>query len=310
MVTSFFERVAELRQHGVAFALATVTWRRGPSSGKAGAKAIVLADGSVEGWLGGACARPSVVSAALDSLVDGQPRLLVLGEHDHRPEVVNVAMACSSEGAMEVFVEPHLPAPDLWIVGSSPMVMTLADLARTLDWRVTVTDEPSLDGAGPGSWVVVATQGHYDEPALEAALATPAQYIGLVASSKRAGAVMTWLRDKGVSDENLARVRSPAGLDLGSTQHEEMAIAILAEIVSLKAIGHTTVEVRHMDQAIDPVCGMTVEIATARFSTEHNGTTYYFCAPGCQRSFEKEPEKYLASGPTVDMGPGGHHDPK
>ena len=109
---------------------ATVTWRRGPSSGKAGAKAIVLADGTVEGWLGGACARPTVVAAALESLVDGQPRLLVLGEHDHRPEVVTVAMACSSEGAMEVFVEPQLPAPDLRIIGSSPMVTTLAELAE------------------------------------------------------------------------------------------------------------------------------------------------------------------------------------
>jgi xanthine dehydrogenase accessory factor len=292
-MSSFFERVTGLRQSGVPFVLATVTWRRGPSSGKAGAKAIVLADGSVEGWLGGACARPSVVSAALESLVDGQPRLMVLGEHDHRPEVVNVTMACSSEGAMEVFVEPQLPAPDLRIVGSSPMVSTLADLARALDWRVTVTDEPALEGAGPDSWIVVATQGHYDEPAVEAALATPARYVGLVASPKRAGSVMSWLRDKGVSDENLARVRSPAGLDLGSTQHEEMAVAILAEIVSLKAVGHTTVEVRKMEQAIDPVCEMTVEIATARFKTEHNGTTYYFCAPGCQRAFEKDPASYL-----------------
>ncbi|MEX0667132.1 MAG: XdhC family protein, partial [Acidimicrobiia bacterium] len=289
----YFDRVARLIEEGTPFVTATVTWRRGPSSGKAGAKAIVLADGSVEGWLGGACARPTVVSAALDSLVDGQPRLLVLGEHDHRPEVVIVAMACSSEGAMEVFVEPHLPAPDLRIVGSSPMVTNLADLATALDWRVTVTDEPSLDGAGADSWIVVATQGHYDEPAVEAALATPARYIGLVASSKRAGSVMTWLRDKGVSDEDLSRVRSPAGLDLGSTQHEEMAVAILAEIVSLKAIGHTTVEVRHMEQAIDPVCQMTVDIATARFSTEHNGTTYYFCAPGCQRAFEKDPKSFL-----------------
>ena len=290
---SFFERVARLLEEGTPFATATVTWRRGPSSGKAGAKAIVLADGSVEGWLGGACARPSVVAAALESLVDGQPRLLVLGEHDHRPEVVSVAMACSSEGAMEVFVEPQLPTPDLWIVGSSPMVTTLAGLATALDWRVTITDEPALAGAASDSWIVVATQGHYDEPAVEAALATPARYIGLVASSKRAGSVMSWLRDRGVSEENLARVRSPAGLDLGSTRHEEMAVAILAEIVSLKAIGHTTVEVKHMEQAIDPVCGMTVEIATARFKTEHNGTTYYFCAPGCQRAFEKDPASFL-----------------
>ena len=290
---TFFERVTHLIEAGSPFATATVTWRRGPSSGKPGAKAIVLADGSVEGWLGGACARPTVVAAALESLVDRRPRLLVLGEHDDRAEVVNVAMACSSEGAMEVFVEPQLPAPDLRIIGSSPMVTTLAELARTLDWRVAVTDQPALEGVNPDSWVVVATQGHYDEPAIEAALATPAGYIGLVASSKRAASVIAWLREKGISDENLARVRSPAGLDLGSTQHDEMAVAILAEIVTLKSMRDTTVEVRHMEQAIDPVCQMTVEIATARFSTEYEGTTYYFCAPGCQRAFEKDPASYL-----------------
>ncbi|MGQ0849428.1 MAG: XdhC family protein [Actinomycetota bacterium] len=287
------ERAVQLRREGIPFALATVTWRRGPSSGKPGAKAIVFPDGSVEGWLGGACAQPTVVAEALNALGDGQPRLLILGENDLRPEVVNVSMACSSEGAMEVFVEPQLPAPDLRLVGSSPMISTLADLARALDWRVTVTDEPLLERVGPDAWIVVATQGHYDEPALEAALATPARYVGLVASAKRAASVMTWLRDRGLSDEDLSRVRSPAGLDLGSLPHEEMAVAILAEIISLKAVGYPTVEVKKMEQAIDPVCGMTVDVATARFASEHLGTTYYFCAAGCQRAFESDPASYV-----------------
>jgi xanthine dehydrogenase accessory factor len=293
MVSSFFERVAQLEQEGVPFATATVTWRLGPSSGKPGAKAIILADGSVEGWMGGACAQPTVVAEALSSLRDRQPRLLVLGEHDHRSDVVSVAMACSSEGAMEVFVEPHLPTPDLHLIGSSPMVLLLANLARALDWRVTVTDEPALEGIGPESWVIVATQGHFDEPALEVALQTQARYIGLVASAKRADGVRSYLRDAGVADEELARIRAPAGLDLGSTEHEEMAVAILAEIVALKAGGHTAVEVKKVEQAIDPVCGMTVDIETARFQTEHEGTTYYFCAPGCMRAFEKDPDSYL-----------------
>lgn len=278
---------------GVPFATATVTWRRGPSSGRPGAKAIILADGTVEGWTGGACAQPTVVAEALSSLQDRQPRLLVLGEHDLRPNVVTVAMACSSEGAMEVFVEPHLPTPDLHLIGSSPMVLMLAQLARNLDWRVTIKDDPVLEGAGPESWVVVATQGHYDEPALKAALETPARYIGLVASAKRASAVIDYLRDAGVSDEDLARVRAPAGLDLGSTEHEETAVAILAEIVALKAAGHSAVEVSKMIQATDPVCGMTVDVASARFSAEHEGTMYYFCAPGCMRAFQSDPESFL-----------------
>ncbi|MGH8926919.1 MAG: XdhC family protein [Acidimicrobiia bacterium] len=288
------DRAAQLRQEGVAFALATLTWRRGPSSGKPGAKAIVLADGSVEGWLGGACARPTVVAEALAALGDGRPRLLMLGEHDHRPEVVNVAMACSSEGAMEVFVEPQLPAPELRLVGSSPMISTLTELARVLGWRVTVHDDTNLTDVGSNAWIVIATQGHYDEPALETALATPARYVGLVASAKRATAVVAWLRERGITEEDLARVRTPAGLDLGSIPHEEMAVAILAEIVSLKAAGYPSVEVKEMEQAIDPVCHMTVDVATARFSTVFQGTTYYFCAPGCQSAFEKDPESFLS----------------
>jgi len=287
--------VAELRAEGAAFAIAVVTWRRGPSSGRPGAKAIVHPDGTVEAWLGGAGAQPSVVAAALSSLVDGQPRLLVLGEHDHRAEVRNIAMACSSEGAMEVFVEPQLPTHDLHLIGSSPMVEALGRLARALDWRVTIVDDVSLGKISPDSFVVVATQGHYDEPALEAALATPARYVGLVASHKRASSVMDWLRERGVSDDQLARVHTPAGLDLGSIEHAEMAVAILAEIVSIKGMRHTQVEVAKLEEAIDPVCGMTVDVATARFSSEHGGKTYYFCAHGCKTDFDDDPESFLAS---------------
>jgi xanthine dehydrogenase accessory factor len=274
-----------------------VTWRRGPSSGRPGAKAIIRADGEVEGWLGGACALPTVVAAALEALVDRKPRLLVLGEHDLRQEVTNVAMACSSEGAMEVFVEPHLPAPDLHLVGMSPMIEALARLAGSLEWRVSVSNEPVFAGVGPESWIVVATQGHFDEPALEAALRTDARYVGLVASAKRAEGIFRYLRESGVADEALARVRAPAGLDLGSIEHEEMAVAILAEIIALKAAGHTRVEVKKVSEAIDPVCGMTVDINTARFHYEFEGTTHYFCAPGCMRAFEKDPASFLRHQP-------------
>jgi xanthine dehydrogenase accessory factor len=286
----------KLQREGTPFVLATVTWRRGPSSGKGGSKAIVHADGRVEGWLGGACAEPTVVRQALEALGDGEARLLVLGEHDHRPGVTNVSMACASEGAMEVYVEPMLPVPGLFIVGSSPMVDTLRRLAAVLGWDVESTDDPAglVGRVGERSYVVVASQGHYDEPALEAALATPAAYIGLVASEKRAAAVRAWLRDRGVADEALARLRAPAGVDLGPTEHHEIAVAILAELVAEKAAGAgaQVVQVEMPAQAIDPVCGMTVDPATARFSTVHEGTTVYFCAAGCQAAFEANPEMF------------------
>ncbi|MDH4116348.1 MAG: XdhC family protein [Acidimicrobiia bacterium] len=284
-------KAARLQADGRAFALVTVTWTRGPSSGKQGSKAIIHPDGRVEGWLGGACAEPTVVQSAMEALSDGSARLLVLGVPDERPGVRSVSMACSSEGAMEVFVEPVLARPHLIVVGDSPMVDTLRRLAAVLGWRAeSVTDPDAIRGlAGERSYVVVATQGHFDEPALEAVLATQASYVGLVASEKRASAVRSWLRDRGITEETLARVHAPAGVDLGHTEHHEIAVAVLAELVAMKAsgAGAQVVEVDIPQLAVDPVCGMSVVIETAVFKTERGGEAFYFCAAGCLAAFER-----------------------
>jgi xanthine dehydrogenase accessory factor len=311
---------AAMAARGEAYVLATVVWRQGPSSGQAGASAIITPDGRVRGWLGGACAEPTVVREALAALQDGQPRLLSMGVDEcaggaPRPGVVTVSMACASEGALEVFVEPMLPSPLLVAIGRSPAVDALVAMAGALDWRTAVVDDggaasdhptagevvTDLDLSGlrvdERAFVVVATQGHYDEPALQAALATPAGYVGLVASAKRASTVLEWLRDRGVADEVLARVHAPAGLDLGHVGHEEMAVAILAELVALKAGGGVPVgvTVATPEEAVDPVCGMTVDVASAHYVTEHDGVTYWFCAPGCQKAFEADPEGFLTT---------------
>ncbi|MPZ71702.1 MAG: YHS domain-containing protein [Nitriliruptorales bacterium] len=307
--------VGDLVRRGRPFALATVVWRRAPSSGKVGDKAVITPDGGVTGWLGGACAQPTVVRTALESLTDGRPRLLSLGttlEHD-RPGVDRVPMACTSEGAMEVYVEPMLPAPLLVVIGRSPAVEVLVGMAGHLGWRTTVVDDggsavdhPGADRVVPtldlrdlpvdgGTFVVVATQGHYDEPALEHALATPAGYIGLIASAKRAATVFEWLRERDASDEALARVHAPAGMDLGPVQHEEIAVAILAQLVALRASGAVVAPVAVAVAAddVDPVCGMTVEVAAAHNTTGHDGVTYYFCAAGCLRAFTADPQSFL-----------------
>jgi xanthine dehydrogenase accessory factor len=289
-------RAAKLQAEGTPFVLATVTWRRGPSSGKGGSKAIIRTDATIEGWIGGACARDSVVRFALEALRSGESRLLVLGDSDTRSEVEVISMACASEGAMEVYVEPVLPQPQALIVGSSPMVDTLRRLVAVVGWSVSSTEDPVVAAdSGPRSFVVVASQGHYDEPAVEAALRSEATYIGLVASEKRASAVKAWLRESGASDEDVARIRAPAGMDLGSTEHHEIAVAILAELVAFKAAGAgmQVVEVELPQQAIDPVCEMVVDVARARFVTEHKGVAHYFCAAGCQRAFESSPALFL-----------------
>jgi xanthine dehydrogenase accessory factor len=302
-----------LTERGAPYALATVTWRRAPSSGRTGSSAIIEPDGRVTGWLGGACAQPTVVAAAQEAMRTGQPRLLVLGEPDARDEVEEVPMACASEGALEVFVEPMLPAPLLVVVGRSPLVAALVGLADTMDWRTAVVDPGGSTADHPQAGavvvdeldlsslpvdertsVVVATQGHFDEPAMRAALATPAGYVGLVASAKRAGTVLEWLREEGVDDLTLARVHAPAGLDLGPVDHREIAVAVLAELVALRrSVVAGTVPVAEPERAIDPVCGMTVEVADAHFHTVHDGTDYYFCAAGCQRAFEADPDSFL-----------------
>jgi len=306
-------RAVELIAAREPFAMVSVVWRRAPSSGHVGSKAIIRSDGSVEGWLGGACAQPTVVREAQAAMRDGKPRLLFLGRPDELDRrsadgMVTVAMACESEGALEIFVEPMIPRPQIVIVGRSLAVFTLAKLARALDWDVaviddggTATDHPypelvrtSLDlsglGIGSASAVIVATQGHYDDLALEAAFATDAGYIGLVAAEKRASATLSLMGARGFGDEQLGRVVAPAGLDLGAVDNAEIAVAILADLVARRTAGQLIpgVESPARRDAIDPICGMTVMIDNAKYHLEVDGLDYYFCAPGCLAAFRAD----------------------
>ena len=229
------------------FVLASVIWRRGPSSGQQGSKAVILSDGTIRGWLGGACAASTVEREALAALADGEPRRLLLGsesESDDRDHDGRAAapMACESDGAMEVYLEPMVPAPQAIVIGRSPAVDALATMATALDWTaVVIDDETKLDLSGlsidAGTAIVVATQGHYDDAALTAALRTDAGYIGLISSDKRAAAVKEHLRQAGIDDAQLARIHAPAGLDLGRTENLEIAAAVIADLVARRARG-------------------------------------------------------------------------
>jgi xanthine dehydrogenase accessory factor len=319
MATDILEVARKLSERGERCAMATVVWRRGPSSGKAGYRAVITATGEVRGWIGGSCAEPLVVREALRAIDEGTPRLVFLGPPEEltspsREGMIEVPISCQSEGALKVFIEPVLPGPDLVVVGRSPMVQTLAALAETLGWRATVVDEggspenypeaervlTTLDlkaaGVGPRSAVVVATQGHYDEEALEGALQTAAAWVGVVASRPRAESLLGYLRDRGFDDEALARVRAPAGLDLGPVSHEEIAVAVLAELVQFKAAGGLRGEAGAApparEEAIDPVCGMTVDVAGARYRLDRGDQTYYFCCAGCREQFESSHEEH------------------
>ncbi|MEX0948616.1 MAG: XdhC family protein [Acidimicrobiia bacterium] len=305
------------------FALATVVWRRAPSSGHLGSKGIVLDDGTVHGFISGACAEPAVIREALASLADGRPRLVFLGPADELRDhdldgALAVPMACESEGALEVYIEPFLPAPQLVVFGRSPAVHALAVQARSVEWDVTVIDDggraeehpypelvrTELDllgldlsglGIGPATAIVVATQGHYDDLALRAALATEAGYIGVVAAEKRASSIIEMLREEGTSDVQLARVHAPAGLDLGAVGNAEIAVAILADLVARRAAGQlrAVAPTTARREATDPVCGMTVFVDDAKHHTVHDGVEYWFCASTCLRTFQRDPASFV-----------------
>lgn len=306
-------RATELAESGAEFALATVVWRQAPSSGHQGSRAIITADGSLFGWIGGACAEPIVLREAKGVIADRTPKLLLLGSSDQFGSAVPEGMvvtpiSCQSEGALEIYIEPVVPAPRLVVVGSSPMAQTLVELAAALGWRsaLVAVDEIGSTTVNSNSIVIVATQGHGDEDALERAVSATPAYIGLVASRKRGEAVVSYLADRGVARTLLDRVHTPVGVDLGHTNHREIAVAVLAELVQRRAAGELsdwpahdhaqereTLPLATAAEAIDPVCQMTVSATASSYPFEHKGTTYYFCCAGCRTKFENNPAEYV-----------------
>lgn len=326
-----FEQIAALRRGGHPFALATVVARRAPVSAHLGDRAVVFADGRMEGFIGGACAREIVRQQALDALSTRCSRLVSIRPDANdggtsSDEHVVVPMTCVSEGAIDVFVEPFVQARRLVVVGATPVADCLARLARsmnvdvvravdnrelrdidqeaaTLGVTVVALDalEAILREGGPDLSAVVVSQGHYDEEALELMLNCGVPYVGLVASRPRGAAVRALLEERGVP--GVATIRNPAGLDLGARTPPEVALSILAEIVQARpsgvraaaatpAAGETAAR-PPSETVLDPVCGMSVDVASARLKAEVGGVVYYFCCAGCRTTFLKDPQAHL-----------------
>lgn len=297
---------------GQPFALATVVRRLAPASAQPGAKALILPDGSMRGWAGGSCAQPIVVAEARQALHAGKPRLIRLGKMPgatQQEDVAEYPMTCHSGGALEILIEPILPAARLAIVGETPVASTLAALAAVLGYDVAHLTHAAdlaaaLHEAGHPPFVVVASMGVDDEEALAAALHAKAPYVALVASPKRAAAVRETLAAMGVSAAAMERLKAPAGLDIGAETQEEIALSIMAEIAMTRSAGSVGISVPletaqpvadGQQEAIDPICGMTVAIAGARHTSEHDGTFWYFCCAGCKRRFDADPAHYAAA---------------
>jgi xanthine dehydrogenase accessory factor len=317
---------AERAAGGRAFVLATVVRRRAPSSARPALKALVLPDGSLRGWIGGSCIEPVVRREGLEVLEEGVPRRLVLAPdtsrapaEDAEPDLHVHPMTCHSGGTVEILLEPYLPAPLLELYGDSPVTEALAAMAPPLGWRVSrhpdpdeppapETAETGTDEAGPPAirLAVVATMGVWDESAAARALSAGARYVGLVASPRRTAEVRRRLVDRGLPEERLARLVGPAGLDLGAESPAEIAVSILAEIVGRRdllrgsagggaAEGAATDAAAPPVLAVDPVCGMEVDPATARFTLTLGDREYFFCCEGCREKFGADPAAFGAA---------------
>jgi xanthine dehydrogenase accessory factor len=316
-VEDFFERVAALRREGTPFAMATVVSRRGPVSSHMGDRALVFENGTMEGFVGGSCSRDVVRRQAIAALQAGEPRLVSIrpdADADPAAAEIVVEMSCGSKGAVDVYIEPFVPARTVVVIGLTPVAEALHSLATTLEYHVVRAVSAGelqdaeralslaefgamLAGQPPGvrarTAVVVATQGHYDEDALATVLPAGAAYIGLVASRRRGAEVAEHLRAAGFAAEDVAQVRNPAGLDLGARHPGELALSILAEVIeqhpSPRSFATRTVTgPLAAETAIDPVCGMEVVAGPSAPSAERDGVTYWFCCDGCRSRFLAE----------------------
>lgn len=304
---ALFDRAAELAREERPFAVVTVVRTEPPTSASPGNRAVILPDGSIEGWLGGGCITPAAREEALLALESGESRFVRItpDASPASPGIRVVRMTCTSEGSVDLYVEPFLPRPTLLVAGDSPVAETLAAIVQPLGFRfAALGPDGAAEVPNPAdTWMVVATFGGYDEDAVEAGLRLGLPYVGLVASERRAGSVLSELRARGHTEEKLEVVRSPAGVPLAAEGHAGLALSIISEVVSRRAeqrpgLARRTAETVETPDAAgtatDPICGMTVEIAAARHVSRHEGRNYYFCCAGCLREFESSPGKYAA----------------
>lgn len=282
---------AELRARGEPFVLATVVAYKSPQSAKPGSRAIIRADGSMSGWVGGGCVQPIVLREAQQALQTGQPKLLSISpdtaHDDDWNGVESYRMTCEGGGSLEIYLEPVLPKPELVVVGDSPVAETVTQLGELLGFKVS---------ADPGrinesTYVVVATMGNGDEEGLLSVLGSKPRYFGLVASEKKSKALFDYAREHGFTDEQINRIKCPAGLALGAATMPEIALSVIAEITQLRreepVVAAKPVVAAPVAAAIDPICGMTVDPQTAKYTSVFEGRTIYFCCLRCKETFDR-----------------------
>ena len=295
MSAALSRRAQELAAAGQAFVTATVVRAQRPTSAQAGNVALVLADGTIEGFVGGDCAEHSVRAYALKAIERGEPvllRILPFGDNPEGEEVarehgaVTVENPCLSGGAIEVFLEPVLRAPRVLVEGDTPIVHALLRIGPELGLEMVRLEGPGFEPRPGDLALVVAGHGRDELPALRRGLEADLPYVGLVASRKRGDGVVGELRGDGMARELLDRLDTPAGLDIGARTPAEIALSILARIVEVRRTGSGYAA----PTAVDPICGMTVAAVPGTPSAQRDGETVWFCGEACKRRFEAHAE--------------------
>ncbi|MDH3713556.1 MAG: XdhC family protein [Gammaproteobacteria bacterium] len=303
------EMARELSGRGETYALVTVVRTVAPTSAYVGAQAIVLADGTLHGWIGGGCAKSVVIDAAQRAIENSEPKLLRISNDRAYPEddVEHYAMSCASDGTVELFIQPYSARSAVCVLGSTPAADEARFLAERLRIRLAATPAEA-------PVVLIATQGQGDEEALEAALSSPAAHVLMIASRRKAEKLRTVMRMRGIDEAQLARLQAPAGPDAGAKTPGEIALVGVVGVLALlrgrrQMAGHTSAAGSEQDRSqpqsgavpdtaavegtfINPVCGTAVSVTDPMHIEEYQGVVYYFCCDGCRTTFRRDPAKY------------------
>ncbi len=309
------EMARALNDRREPYALVTVVRAVAPTSAYLGAQAIVLADGTLHGWIGGGCAKDVVIGAAQAAIDKGEPKLVRISNDriQREEDVEQYAMSCASNGTIELFIQPYSPRSALCVLGSTPAADEARFLADRL--RIRLTDTPD-----EAPVVLVATQGQGDEDALERALKSSATHVLMIASRRKADRLRDAMRLRGIEEARLARLIAPTGPDAGAKTPGEIAlVAIVGVLAFLRGRAAVQADARAQSPAgdapemaaqkpvsglevstvpaakfVNPVCGMAVDTAAPKHVEQYEGIAYYFCCDGCLTTFRKDPAKYAA----------------
>jgi len=276
----FINRVKELIDSDEEFTIVEVVRVEGSSSLKPGNKLIVKSDGSFEGWIGGFCTKDDIIRYSLEAIKDGQAKYVTL-------------KTCHG-GIVYLYIEPILAKKKLILVGNNPIIYYIQKLGEILGFvivKLSSVDELGRIKITKNTFAIIATMGEKDHEFAESFLETEIKYIGIIAGKKRGEDLLSYLRNKGYKEDLLAKIKIPAGIDIGAVSPEEIALSVLAEVIKISKKREMSIKMEEVEEVIDPICGMSVSKSTPFYST-FEGKVYYFCSKYCKDKFDVNPQIY------------------